>query len=351
MLPAPLMMRAITRRSPRWWLPMLLLQVVGVALTSCVDRDVEGEGRPEHGAHADSATAAEGVAAGVSPAGEGAHFVQNVVGFQGPESAKYDAEQDAFFVSNMAGLGSAKDGNGYISRFNAATPDSASVFVAGGKNGVVLDAPKGLAIHGDTLWAADISVLRGFDRHTGAVLATLDFAPFGAVLLNDVAIGPDGNIYITDTGIIMGPKGVVHPGPDRIFVVKRGAQIAVAAQGPQLRRPNGITWDPVGKRWIVVSFDPFVGEVAEMPLDMKSRRVIRTGKGQLDGVEVLPDGRILFTSWADSSIHLLANGRDRRIIREVPVPADIGIDTKRHRLAIPMSMLERVELWNIEGLR
>jgi len=80
-------------------------------------------------------------------------------------------------------------------------------------------------------------------------------------------------------------------------------------------------------------------------------QVIRTGKGQLDGVEALADGALLFTSWADSSIHLLANDRDRPIIRDVPVAADIGIDTKRNRLAIPLSVLGVVQLWSLDGLR
>jgi sugar lactone lactonase YvrE len=170
------------------------------------------------------------------------------------------------------------------------------------------------------------------------------------VQLNDVAIGPDGTIHVTDTGIIMGKDGVVHLGPDRIFVVGPNRSITVAAEGPQLRRPNGITWDARQARWIVVSFDPFVGEVAAMPPDMSRRTVIRSGKGQLDGVEVLADGTILFTSWADSSIHALRDGRDRQIIRDVPVAADIGIDTRRGRLAIPLSMLGRVQLWDINGL-
>src|SRR4051812_20711854 len=95
-----------------------------------------------------------------------ARFVRNLIGFQGPESVKYDPEQDVWFITNMTGAGSIKDGNGYISRISASDPDSAIVFVEGGKNGAELDSPKGLAIHGDTLWVADISVLRAFDRHT-----------------------------------------------------------------------------------------------------------------------------------------------------------------------------------------
>ena len=295
------------------------------------------------------ATAADGVATGFSVSE--ARFIRNIIGFDGPESVRYDPEHDVFFVSNMTGYGSAQDHNGYIVRLSASNPDSAIILAQGGVKGVVLDSPKGLAVHGDTLWAADISALRGFDKHTGAPLATIDFAPHGAVQLNDVAVGPDGTLHVTDTGIIMSDKGVIHVGPDRIYVVGPNQSITVAAEGPQLGRPNGITWDPVGKRWIVISFDPFNGQVMVNPQDHARPTLIRTGKGKLDGVEALADGALLFTSWADSSIHLLANDRDRPIIRDVPVAADIGIDTKRNRLAIPLSSLGVVQLWSLDGLR
>ncbi|MFL5606260.1 MAG: SMP-30/gluconolactonase/LRE family protein [Gemmatimonadaceae bacterium] len=322
---------------------------LALTLTACaLACSTQRHESPRRAPAVDSAPPADGVAMGYSSSG--ARFVRNIIGFQGPESVRYDPEQDVFFVSNMTGYGSALDGNGYISRVSAANPDSAGVFAQGGTNGVALDAPKGLALHGDTLWVADIHALRGFDRHTGAPLATIDFAPLRAVQLNDVAIGPDGTIHVTDTGIIMGKDGVVHLGPDRIFVVGPARAITVAAEGPQLRRPNGITWDAERSRWIVVSFDPFIGEVASMPADMSSRTVIRSGKGQLDGVEVLRDGTVLFTSWADSTIHALRDGRDVPIIRDVPVAADIGVDTRRQRLAIPLSMLGRVQLWDIGGL-
>ena len=47
------------------------------------------------------ASAAEDMTIGrsVSPL----RFVRNLTGFQGPESAKYDAEQDVWFVTNMSG--------------------------------------------------------------------------------------------------------------------------------------------------------------------------------------------------------------------------------------------------------
>jgi sugar lactone lactonase YvrE len=340
-------MRAIVRRSltPRQRslveLAVLLLPLAPLGCTNDASaREDSDVGK--------TATAADGVATGVSVSE--ARFIRNLIGFQGPESVRYDPELDEYFVSNMTGYGSAPDHNGYIVRLSASNPDSASILAQGGVNGVVLDAPKGLAIHGDTLWATDISVLRAFDKRSGAPLATIDFAPHGAVQLNDIAVGPDGTLHVTDTGIIMSDKGTIHVGPDRIYVVGPNQSITVAAEGPQLGRPNGITWDAAGKRWIVIGFDPFNGQVMVNPQGSARPQLIRTGKGQLDGVEALADGALLFTSWADSSIHLLANGRDRPIIRDVPVPADIGIDTKRNRLAIPLSMHGVVQLWSLEGL-
>ena len=292
----------------------------------------------------------------VSTAGNGLHagigardvaFVANVDGFQGPESVRYDPEQDVYFVSNMAGYGSAKDGNGYISRLSAADGGSAVVFVESGKNGATLDAPKGMAIHGDTLWVADINVLRGFHRRTGMPLGEVDFTPRNAVLLNDVAVAPDGSIRVTDTGILMSDVGVIYVGGERVFSLGPNRAITVVDSGPRLKRPNGIAWDRAGGRWVVVSFDPFKGEVAAMPPRDSGRTVLETGPGKMDGVEVLANGAIVYASWTDSSLHLLEKGRDRRIVREIPEPADIGLDTRRNRVAIPLSTLGRVQIWSL----
>jgi sugar lactone lactonase YvrE len=323
---------------------LLLLALLAAACS--VPEQEEDASSPRR--RVDSATVADGVATGFS---REARFERNIIGLDGPESVKYDPELDVFFITNQTGPGSERDGNGYIVEMSAAQPDTAIIFALGGRSGVVLDSPKGIALHGDTLWTADIDKLRAFDRHTGTPLATIDFAPLGAVQLNDVAIGPDGSIRVTDTGIIMSRKGVIHTGPDRIFSVGPGRAIAVVAEGPQLRQPNGITWDAAGKRWIVVSFDPYHGQVMTMPDSGGSTTPIwSSAHGNFDGVEVLPNGSIVFASWADSSIHLLEKGVDRQIIRQVPEPADIGIDTRRNRLAIPLATLGRVQLWKLGSL-
>jgi sugar lactone lactonase YvrE len=321
------------------------LPLAALALAAC---DPRRDVREERGGADTLAAPAEGVAVGAAASAADARFVANLVGFNDPESVRYDPEQDAFLVSNMTGYGSVKDGNGYITRVSAAPPYAATVLARGDSASVVLHAPKGMAIHGDTLWVADIDALRGFERRTGAPLATIDFSARGAVMLNDVAVAPDGTLRVTDTGIVMSPKGIVHTGPDRIFTVGPGGAISVMAEGLELRQPNGVAWDSAGGRWVVVSFDNFVGQVAAFPRAGGARQVLHQSKlGRFDGVEVLPNGTILYTSWADSSVHALAGGRDRRVVREVQGAADLGVDTRRGVLAIPLATLGRVQLWRL----
>jgi sugar lactone lactonase YvrE len=301
-----------------------------------------------------AAAAACARSGGPAPAGDDrprAKFIKGIDGFYGPESARYDPDQDVWFVSNMLGYGSAHDGAGYIIRIPAATLGPPQMFIESGRNGVRLDAPKGMAIHGDTLWVTDIDVLRGFDRRTGAPLAVVDFRPQKAVLLNDVTIGDDGLIYVTDTGIGMTPAGVTHPGGDRVFAVGPNHAVSVVAAGASLGRPNGITPTPRGRGngVTVVSFDPFRSAVYTLdPNDpQKQLGVVAQGKGKFDGVEALPDGRLLVACWNDSSIHVISPGRDEKIIGGLSQPADIGVDTRRNRIAIPQSVRDRVEFYEL----
>src|SRR5690242_3865752 len=65
-----------------------------------------------------------------------------------PESVLYDPMADVYLVSNINGDPLAKDNNGYISRVS---PDGKALtvkWIAGGMNGVKLDAPKGTALRG-----------------------------------------------------------------------------------------------------------------------------------------------------------------------------------------------------------
>jgi hypothetical protein len=263
---------------------------------------------------------------------------------QGPESARYDRDLDIWFVSNVNGTAVQKDNNGYISRLR---PDGAPYslkFIEGGKKGVTLNAPKGLAINGDTLWVADIDVARAFNKRTGELIANVS-TQGRARFLNGAAVGPDGAIYMTDTGVLFGPKGDrSHPGPDQVFRITRaGAKPALTSD--KLEGPNGITWDPTRRRFVIVSY---VGKgiFAWKPGDTDVES-IGSGPGRQDGVVFLPDGRLLVTSWVDSSLFVLENGKAQRVAAKLPSPADIDVNPRDSRVAVPLLLENRVEFWEL----
>ncbi len=81
-------------------------------------------------------------------------------GFSKPESARFDPDQNIYFVSNINGDGNAHDNNGFISRVKADGSIENLRFIAGGTGGVTLNSPNGLVLHGDTLWVVDLDAVR-----------------------------------------------------------------------------------------------------------------------------------------------------------------------------------------------
>lgn len=269
--------------------------------------------------------------------------VAEATGFITPESVLWDVEQQVWFVANINGSPVAKDGNGFISRLTADGVVDSLHFVLGGRGGVTLNAPKGMALVGDTLWVADIDALRAFNRKTGAAVATIELGN-QAKFLNDVVLGPDGTIYITDSGFLVSDAGAFsHPGPDRIFALK-GREVSVAAEGAWLQAPNGITWDGARGKFLVV---PFGGNtLLTWAPGAATGDSIASGPGQQDGVEVL-NGQTIFTSWTDSSVYVMDSTGMRKLITGVNSPADIGVDQVRGLIAVPLFMENRVEVWRV----
>jgi sugar lactone lactonase YvrE len=265
-------------------------------------------------------------------------------GLARPEGARWDAAQRVWFISNING-GQQKDNNGYLSRVTADGRMEVARFVEGGQKGVTLHAPKGLAITGDTLWVTDLDAVRGFHRRTGAVVATVDLGPLGALFLNDLAAAPDGSLYVTDTGVRFDTAGTrTHTGPDRVFRI-RGREPAVVLEGEFLNQPNGIIWDAAGRRFLI---GPITGTaLLAWPGPGARPAPVAEGPGRYDGIEILRDGRILISAWNDSTVSVVEGDRIRPVIRGVPAPADIGLDPETGTVAVPLILDGRVELWRI----
>ena len=157
---------------------------------------------------------------------------------QAPEAARWDFDQSVWFVANINGDPFGKDNNGFIARLTPEGKVDSLKFIAGGRGGVTLNAPKGMAITGDTLWVADIDAVRAFNKRTGAAAGSVRVP--GAKFLNDITAGPDGTLYITDTGL--GSK--VHPPgpgphlPDQEWEGDCGLRVQ-GARGAEWHRVHG----------------------------------------------------------------------------------------------------------------
>lgn len=279
-----------------------------------------------------------------APSGDDAPVAIVNSGLSTPESVLWDAARNVWYIANINGVPTDKDDNGYIVRVSADGGQIDSLpFINGEDEDITLHAPKGMAVVGDTLWVADIDAVRGFNVVSGTEVASIDLSGMNAIFLNDIAATEDGTLYITDTGIAFDADGgVSHPGSSRVFAI-RGRSASEAVVLPAESAANGIAWDTSRDAFIIVGFN--TQSIYSWTPGAASVEEIGTGPGGGDGVVVLSDGRIVFSSWADSSLNIFADGATTTLRRNLPAPADIGYDPVREWLAVPLFSDNRVEFW------
>jgi len=77
------------------------------------------------------------------------------------------------------------------------------------------------------------------------------------------------------------------------------------------------------------------GELYQLTGSGPREQVRRLPKGSLDGLARLGD-RLFISSWEASAIYERKGAEFVELIRDLPTPSDIGIDTMRRRLLIPL---------------
>jgi hypothetical protein len=156
------------------------------------------------------------------------------VGFKTPESVMYDANADVYLVSNINvdGVPTKKDNNGFISRLNPDGTVQNLKWIAGGANGVTLNAPKGMAIVEGTLYVTDLDTVRKFDLTSGEALGEIPIE--GTTFLNDLAADEDGAVYVSDTGLTADEKGIGPNGTDAVYRISSLDEVNLLAKGKDL---------------------------------------------------------------------------------------------------------------------
>jgi sugar lactone lactonase YvrE len=247
----------------------------------------------------------------------------------------YDAERDRYLVSNVNGDATAADDNGFVS---VLSPDGTITdlrWIAGGKDGVALNAPKGLALANGSLYVADIDSVRLFDAETGAFQRSLTIE--GSTYLNGVSAAPDGRIYVTDSGP---PEGTLDAqGTEAVYVID-GTTATKLASG-DLGRPTSATWTSAGL--VLTAFGK--NELYRVDERGTKRSVTELPAGGLAGLVELGD-TLYVTSWQASAIFKgKLGGKFELALANQSSPTDFGFDTTRGRFLLPHFTDDRVEVF------
>lgn len=323
---------------------LVCLFAVLAAVSACKKKQENKETAPTQGSAAVATLPADAAAA---PAVDAAAKEWDgksplpVEGFQTPESVLYDADADIYLVSNINGDAKGTDDNGFISKVSPDGKVTELKWIDGSKDNIKLDAPKGMAIAGGVLYVADITVVRQFDAKTGEQKP--DIKIDGATFLNDIANAPDGGVYVTDSGL----DAKFQPtGTDAVYHIGKDGKVKPLIKDKTLGAPNGVTAGDKGSVW-VVTFGS--GEIYQV--DAKGKKVApqKLPKGQLDGVVGLDGGDVLVSSWEASAVYRGKPGGEwKPVVENVKSPADIGWDSKRKRLLIPLFQANSVVINPLE---
>jgi hypothetical protein len=255
------------------------------------------------------------------------------VGFATPESVLHEPVSDVYLVSNINGSPTGVDGNGFISRL---APDGAVLelkWIDGEAEGVTLDAPKGTAVIGDTLYVADITHVRFFHRETGEPQGEIEIP--GATFVNDLAAGRDGSLMVSDSGVVFGAEGIEDTGTSAVYVISSEGELTQVASGAELEHPNGVL-DSAARDGLVVV--PMAGDtVYALDEDGMRMDIATLPTGSLDGVVETTDGRLLVSSWEGGAVYAVdPMGGVDQVADGLPAPADIGFDAGRGVIMVPL---------------
>ncbi len=255
-----------------------------------------------------------------APASPGVHVTR---GLNNPQSALWDAAGKCWYVSNLAGDSKARDGRAFISRLDADGKILEKQWVQG------LDAPKGLGLVGRNLYVADLDKIAVIDLAKGQLVQRIPVQ--GASLLNDIAVGPSGEVYASDM-----ERSV-------IYRLRQGGKVEVFLADRKLECPNGL-WVDGGNllvaAWGTITGKGFAtrepGRLLKVDLRTKAIAPVTSERlGNLDGLVKLGD-HCYVTDYRGGKVYRVGeDGKATLWKGGFMSAADLGLDPARKLLAIP----------------
>jgi gluconolactonase len=246
-----------------------------------------------------------------------------VTGLKSPESV-VQASDGKIYVSEINVFG--QDGDGQISVIENG---QLRVFADG------LDDPKGLVIIGDSLYVADktqILKMNLADATQREIFVPARAFPKKPQFLNDLEADPQGNLYVSDSGDILGSgKG------GAIYKINAVGQVTTLMDGADhalVMSPNGLLADDIGKFLLFVDFSS--GVLYSLNTETAELTSIEEGFGGGDGLAHHSSGTIYVSDWKNGKIFSISVAGDVTTIGpQYQAAADIALTKDERYLMVP----------------
>jgi hypothetical protein len=273
-------------------------------------------------------------------------WATQITGLESPNSFVGDQEGQEYFISNINGEPDARDNNGFITKLDGEGKVTKLKFIQGGVADILLHAPKGLALVGQTLYVADLDQLKAFDTKTGKLLVAVSFPPDHSarpVSLTDVALGPRGLLYASDqTG-------------NSIYQIDSSAnhRITLLIHDDRLAGPASIAVHPKTNHLIAVSWDK--GKILEITPDgqlteLEANGFFTSRFQNLSGVDFDRWGNMYVADFTKGKIWRMTRDHRFQVIAEyLPAPADISIDRASNLILVPYHYSHAAEMNGLEA--
>lgn len=262
-----------------------------------------------------------------------------ITGLKSPESV-VQAPDGKIYVSEINEFG--KDGDGQISVIQNG---QVSVFADG------FDDPKGLVIIGDWLYVADKTHIFRINLTDASQIEA--FVPASAFpktpqFLNDLEADPQGNLYVSDSGDIMGTgKGGV------IYKVNASGEVTKLVDGadsPLVMAPNGLLADDTGKFLMFVDFTS--GILNTLNIETGEVTDLDEGFGGGDGLVHHSSGTMYVSDWKNGKVFSInVTGDIETVGPQYQAAADIALTKDERYLMVPdmkAGELDFIELSKVE---
>jgi sugar lactone lactonase YvrE len=205
-----------------------------------------------------------------------------------------------------------------------------------------LNAPKGMRAANGTLWVADLGEVVAINMADGQI-ASKTAIP-GAQFLNDVAVGDDGTVYVSDT---FGSK---------IFTIKDG-RVATFVEGPDFEYPNGLLVE--GGKLVVGGWGKpnpdftteVPGRVYSIDIATKTKTNITPDPaGNFDGIESDGRGGYIATDYMKGAVlRIMPNGEVRQVSTFMPGTADLAFAPAQNLAIVPHMNENKVAAYDISA--